>query len=397
MTGTRTGSVCFAGTWYAHRHFDRQNDAETILRPALDFDLHIFDRMANSDNPNYRWPDVFLPALRGALPYAQMLAAYKRYKVFMNINSVVDSPTMFSRRVFELLACGTPVISSRSAGIEQLLGGDVVLMSESGQKTRELLEKVLGNDEYRERLALRGQRKVFGEHTYTHRLQTMLDTIGLARAPVGRPGLSMIAAVENAAEAASAWEHFCRQSYAQRRLVLVARDAAAVEGLERVTGSAAPVRIVRLAEGAHWGRGLSQAVQEADAEYVVALNPRAFYGAHYLADYANVALYVSEPAFGKACYYCTDASGPRVVGKGSEYRVVSKVNPWTLCLSRQSAVQLAPRLASAQSPEEWWNRAMRAQPRVYAADRFNYVQAGPAAEHPEGTTGLLREAEPAIV
>ena len=77
MTGTRTGSVCFAGTWYAHRHFARHDDAESILRPALDYDLHIFDRMANSENPNYRWPDIYLSAVRGALPYSQMLAAYK--------------------------------------------------------------------------------------------------------------------------------------------------------------------------------------------------------------------------------------------------------------------------------------------------------------------------------
>ena len=51
MTGTRTGSVCFAGTWHAHRHLGRQEGAEQVLRPALDFDLHIFDRMANSENP----------------------------------------------------------------------------------------------------------------------------------------------------------------------------------------------------------------------------------------------------------------------------------------------------------------------------------------------------------
>jgi len=165
VPGARTENVCFAGTWYAHRHFNRQDEAEVILKPALPHGLHVYDRMAAVENDNYRWPVEYEPALCGALSYAQMLVAYKRYKVFLNVNSVADSPTMFARRVFELLACGTPVVSAYSLGIERLLGGDVVLMSEAAETTDALLVRLLGDDEYRERLALRGQRKVFGEHT----------------------------------------------------------------------------------------------------------------------------------------------------------------------------------------------------------------------------------------
>ena len=57
----------------------------------------------------------------GELPYDQMLAAYKMYKVFLNVNSVIDSPTMCARRVFELSACSTPVVS----GLVQGHRGDV--------------------------------------------------------------------------------------------------------------------------------------------------------------------------------------------------------------------------------------------------------------------------------
>ncbi len=57
------------------------------------------------------------------------------------------------------------VISSYSRGIEQVLGGDVVLMSDNPRTTSEMLERVLGDDDYRERLSLRGQRAVFCKHT----------------------------------------------------------------------------------------------------------------------------------------------------------------------------------------------------------------------------------------
>ena len=372
MTGTRTGSVCFAGTWHAHRHLGRQESAEQVLRPALDFDLHIFDRMANSENPNYRWPDEYLPALRGSLPYAQMLAAYKRYKVFLNVNSVQNSPTMFARRVFELLACGTPVISSFSEGIAELLP-DVVSMSDDADTTRKLLERLLGDDEYRERLALRGQRKVFSEHTYTHRLQTVLDTIGLKRPQVGCPQLTALAAVETTDQLSAAWENYRRQVYEHKRLVVCARESSAVAGIDNLTANDESVRVV-LVDGALWGQVLAEALKSCQEGFALAWNPADYYGEHYLTDYANATLYVTEPAFGKATYYQSRAGEVKPTKSAGEYRVTSQVHPWTLCLSHATATENAAPLSSAQTPAEWWNRLTRQFPRHYATDRFNYVQ-----------------------
>lgn len=377
MTGTRTGSVCFAGTWYAHRHFGRHEDAERILRPGLDFDLHIFDRMAKSGNPNYSWPEIYLPAVRGALPYAQMLAAYKRYKVFLNINSVKNSPTMFSRRVFELLACGTPVISSYSEGVEELIGSDIVLMSEEEATTRKLLERVLGDEEYRERLSLRGQRKVFCEHTYTHRMQTLLDLLGLDCSSISRPTMTMIAVVENTDQAAAAWNTFSRQTYENKNLVLCTADPDAVANVESLTGGAKAVRVVA-SRDTLCGHLLEEAVRGSEDGFIAALNPSHHYGRHYLTDYANATLYVTEPAIGKANFYETKDPGaaPRVIRNGSEYRISTRVNPWTLCLSRNEALPSIATLRHAQSALEWWNRTVRGLDRIYAADRFNYVQQG---------------------
>ena len=60
--------------------------------------------------------------MRGSLDYERMLTAYRAHKVMLNVNSVVDSPTMLARRVFEILASGTPVVSTRSAAVEHGLG-----------------------------------------------------------------------------------------------------------------------------------------------------------------------------------------------------------------------------------------------------------------------------------
>ena len=400
-TEERIGQVCFAGTWYSKRHSSRRGDADNLFRPALDYDFHIFDRMAQSRDEAYAWPAEFRGAVRGGLPYSQMIAAYKRYKVFLNVNSVKDSPTMFSRRVFELLACGTPVISSYSRGIEEVLGADVVLMSDNPRTTREMLERVLGDDDYRERLSLRGQRAVFGEHTYTHRLQAVLDAIKLEYPVVGRPLITMIAMVEHADDVFAAWESYGRQDYDDTRLVYCATDASAVANVDRVTGSDRSVRVVLL-EGAVWGRPMCDAIKACRPGFVAALNPADYYGRHYLTDYANATLYVTGGGIGKASYYrARPDAEPVIADAGAEYRPVERVNPWTMCLTRDEAMRSAVALVDTPTRKGWWDAAMRRTAVLYASDRFNYLDCTigghmEAADRRSGSIGgaeLLRHAE----
>lgn len=382
VTGdARTGSVCFAGTWYKDRHLGRQESATSILKPALDFGLDIFDRMAGSGQQGYQWPEEYRSAVRGGLPYARMLAAYKQYKVFLNVNSVQSSPTMFARRVFELLACGTPVISSYSEGIEEMFGTDIVLMSDNEKTTRELLERVLGDDSYRQRLALRGQRKVLCDHTYAHRLQSILDVAGIQSPVSGRPVLTMIAAVSDHNDLAGAWANYSRQTYENKRLVLCAADASAVAGVDRLSGGADSIRVmVADAAGASLVHLLRDAVEACAEGFVLAMNPASYYGAPYLTDYANAILFSPVPAIGKATYYLLDArdgkadAEPVVVNSGCEYRLADEVNPWTLCVARSVAIEAGVRLGGVPTPGEWWRNLGRLIDRVYSADRFNYIQ-----------------------
>jgi len=135
----RTGNVCFAGSWYNAKYAERTLDMELILNPAIEYRLEIFDRNYGAtgyEKVMYGFPEKYQSYVKGKLEYHEMIAAYKKYKVFLNINSVRYSPTMFSRRVFELLACGTPVISTWSKGIVNLLGEDAVLFTESEEDTR---------------------------------------------------------------------------------------------------------------------------------------------------------------------------------------------------------------------------------------------------------------------
>src|SRR5699024_11764963 len=49
----------------------------------------------------------------------------------LNVNSVLNSPTMFSRRVVEIPACGGIVLSSYGRGILETLGSNIARSSDT--------------------------------------------------------------------------------------------------------------------------------------------------------------------------------------------------------------------------------------------------------------------------
>jgi hypothetical protein len=148
-----------------------------LLDAARGSGLVIFDRTFGQQSDSVGFPERFTPHIVGGLPYAQMVDAYRRYRVFLNANSVVTSPTMFSRRVFELLACGTPVVSTPSAGMQQLFG-DIVVAVDDEAVARDAVTRLLTDDADWQARSAAGLRRVHGQHTYAHRLSQLAAHAG---------------------------------------------------------------------------------------------------------------------------------------------------------------------------------------------------------------------------
>jgi spore maturation protein CgeB len=165
----RTLRPCFAGTYWKNLHKKRVQDMNHILFPAIKYGLHIYDRNRVVGSGE-KWPNCYLP-------YNQLVNMYRDYRVFLNVNCIVDSLTMFSRRVFELLACGTPVISSYALGIETLL--PEVYISKNIRETNKLLISLLNNNEVWNIASVAGIRAVYEQHTYSHRFAYICETLGL--------------------------------------------------------------------------------------------------------------------------------------------------------------------------------------------------------------------------
>lgn len=175
----RSASPCFAGAWYRDRHPERRRALEALLDAARPFGLVIYDRTFGTDSKEFGFPDRFAPHVLGRLPYEQVLDVYKGHRVFLNANSVVDSPTMCSRRVFELAACDTAILSTPGAALANLLGEGAVVESSDAEDAAEELDRLINDGRSRRTRVRAARRKVFAEHTYARRLAAIAEIAGL--------------------------------------------------------------------------------------------------------------------------------------------------------------------------------------------------------------------------
>lgn len=159
-------------------------------RRGIGFD--IYSRFEN--DPKYRFPERFVSHVRGALDYEQMLTAYRAHKVLLNVNSVVDSPTMLARRVFEILASGTPVVTTRSPAVERWFDESEISIVDDAEEASLVLRALVGSPELRDRQVHLAQRRTWREHTFSHRATQVLESVGIAdSAAWRRPRVSIIA------------------------------------------------------------------------------------------------------------------------------------------------------------------------------------------------------------
>jgi hypothetical protein len=241
--GARDGRPAFAGTYYRTRHEDRRADLEMLLDVARPFGLVIYDRTHGAEGDEFGFPERFRTHIRGRLSYAETLAAYRRHSVFLNVNSVVGSPTMCSRRIFELLACGTPVVSTPARAITALLG-DAVTIVASPEEATGALERLLSDDAQRRAMSERGRRAVLGTHTYAERLWTILATAGFDLPDRRKPDVTALAVTNGGAAFARVAEAIASQRLTPDEVIVGAPADAEVEGALTTLRHGTRVRLV---------------------------------------------------------------------------------------------------------------------------------------------------------
>ena len=369
--------VCFAGSWM-EKYSERRRSLDDLLEPALAFGLHIFDRnykVAEYDS-RYRFPDRYQSAIKGSLDYENMLTAYRCYDVMMNVNTVTDSPTMFSRRVFESLACGTPVISTDSVGLRAMLGS-LVRIARSPQDTTAHLGELLNDDEGRMREGHLGYRYVHTHHTYRHRMKEMFLEVGVESGDSARkPSVSVVIATCRPDNVKFAIENYRKQVYAEKELLLVLNNAIFdVESIEAQAKDLNNMRIVQVDGRVTLGESLNRGVEEASGYYIAKMDDDDYYGENYLSDMMLAADFSGAEILGKGTYFVHMKAGniTALRSVASQHEFTDFVAGATLTGRREVLREIRFPDCTRGEDSSLLAKASKAGCRIYSADAFNIL------------------------
>ena len=372
--GARKRRVGFADSALGDMHASREQ-TEIILEPAIPMGLEIVS-LSQSD-PKHRFPASLAGSVVESLSYDDVVVADKLYKVAVALSPAGPSSTICPRRIFELLASGATVLTERSAAIERLVGSGMVFESASAEETKTLLRFLLRNDELRDRTAVRAVRKVIRDHTYGHRLDTILRTLGLPT-EARRPTVSIICSTNRSAALPTMLANVARQTYGPLELVVVLHgegfDEADVSaqadaaGLEEVT--------IRTCDAERpLGACLNMGCEAAAGQILAKMDDDNYYAPEYLADLVDAFEYSDAGIVGKAAHYTyLSARGMMILRfPKREHRYTTLVQGGTLTMLREVWREL--RFEDlAQGEDTTLLRAADAHGvRCYSADRFNYV------------------------
>ncbi|WP_053956179.1 glycosyltransferase family protein [Inediibacterium massiliense] len=300
----KSGKVGFSGTWHKIGHTDRMKDMKKILEPSLKYNVHIYDRMYHyKKDPNYKFPHIYQSHIKEAVPYPQIGSIYKKYDVFLNVNTVQNSPTMFSCRVFEVLACGINLISGYSLGIEKMLP-HIVKLCTTKEDTIKYLDLLLNNKDLRDRLSILGLRTILENHTYKHRFETILDKIKFPYEKIKKAGVSIITCTNRKHCMNNIFENYARQTYPYKELILILNNNHMnYDRWIKESKKYENVTIFQIDEQKTLGECLNFAISKSKFDYISKMDDDDYYAPNYMIDMMNAFVYTDADVVGKHAYY----------------------------------------------------------------------------------------------
>lgn len=394
--GFRERDVAFGGTYFAHKFPQRREQMNLLLGGAADVSskmphgLEIFSRYLGDDD-RYQFPEPLNERVVGSLNYRQMLTAYQAYKVFLSVSSVVDSPSMCPRRVFEIISRGTPVVSTASTAVGEYFPSDELPTVHDRQSAANMVRILVRSPEFADRMVRKAQRRIWDEHTYTHRAAQVL-TAALGNRPDGSgwipptPAVSVVLCTNRPHNLRSALQTVGAQLNVNVELVLVCHGLDLVDHdvmrLARAQGIT-NIRLVHAPEQWTLGEAFNAGVQASSAPVVTKMDDDDWYGPHYLHDQLTMLRVTGADIVGKQASYLYVKSYDVTVLRFAdhEHQWTDFVLGPTLMAHRHVFETLPFEPRTRGEDTAFLRAAVRAGYRIYASDRFNFRQFRGSDDH----------------
>jgi len=135
--------ILFCGGLYKSEFPDRFARLDMAVTALKNENIVVFDRFSSGDSS---WESVFYENVikKESFAYKQSKQYYQAGFAHLNVNSVDGSRTMFSRRMLELIACGSKVIDLTNFKNKSILS-DFVIQASNKDEVRDALDRNMPN------------------------------------------------------------------------------------------------------------------------------------------------------------------------------------------------------------------------------------------------------------
>lgn len=383
--GWHARNIAFAGMYFAHKYEDRRRQMDYLLGAAVEASagkkagFEIFSRQLGKQR-QYQFPGVLKKHVVGSLSYQQMLTAYKAYRIFLNVNSVTDSPSMCARRIFEITAAGSSVVSTPSAAIGEFFPDREIPTAASQEEAALLLRALTANPDYAQRLVHKAQRRIWADHTFAHRARTVAAAVRPELAvPAERPQVSVLVSSFRPEQLQHVISGVGSQVGVDAQLLYLAHGFDVDESLfRRLCGEAGVREAVLLKEPKDTllGECLNALVSRADGKLATKWDDDDLYTPLYLGDQVNALMYSDADVVGKRAHYMY-LGGPAATilrNPQLEHRFVSAVSGPTIFAATDTFRSLPFSPVPRGEDSKFLADVIGSGATIYSADRFNYCQ-----------------------
>lgn len=377
-----TYDVCFAGSWYNQGHDERKKFMQTVLDGSLKRNLHIYDRMyfSKENNESRIFPQKYQKFIVGGLDYKQMLTAYRQYNVFLNINTVFDSPTMFSRRVFEILACNTNVVSTISSGMQEMLK-EHVYVAHNTKEIDKHLKSLLQTPAKREEKAHIASRYVLNNHTYRHRLNYICKQISKRNREYYYDDklISVVTVTNRPKYITNLLQNYKRQNHKNKELILVMNTLKV--NLDDIKAKCNKYKIKNykvfaIEDEKTLGHCLNEAIKQSQGDFITKMDDDDLYGAEYLSDIITAFDYSSADVVGKFSFFSylesTDSLYLRFSGEDNKYS--DFVSGGTITFRKEVFDKVKFPDKNRGEDSQFLKDCKTNKFKIYSCDKYNHIQ-----------------------
>lgn len=169
----------FVGSYSRHIHSARQQWQDMIFSAAAPYGLTVVDRNSDRNPEVYRYPDLPNMSIRPALAYNKTGKMYRQYSHCLNVNTVVDSSSMFSRRLIEIMACGRLAVTNPSLSVSTRFEGMCEIVETKEQADELFKQLARGYTKQQKEMMRYASHHVLENYNYDKWLQSIIDFIEL--------------------------------------------------------------------------------------------------------------------------------------------------------------------------------------------------------------------------